>query len=201
MTRVRAGGDRGGEGRADGLAVRRLDLRRHDARARTCFRVHVHAEGAVVPRVDRHALDGLRREGLEVHGAVDAAEDPEVGVALGAVDRGVRRLLADEHLELLARAEAQQGRDVVAELVEGALVLRPHGPAVDPGLGVGHRALEDEVDALAAPRARGRRSGVDSVPARPGAARGRRTCRCRSPGAPSWRARGSCSRRRPCVRR
>ena len=50
----------------------------------TCLEVHVHAKGAVVSRVDRHALDELRRVGLEVHGAVDAAEDPEVGVALGA---------------------------------------------------------------------------------------------------------------------
>ncbi len=118
--------------------------------------MHVHAEGPVVPGVDRHALDELRRVGLEVDGTVDAAEDPEVGVALGAVHGGIGRLLGHEHLELLARAEAQQARHVVAELVEGPLVPRAGGPTVDPGLGVGHRALEDEVHALPAPRARGR---------------------------------------------
>ena len=46
----------------------------------------VHAEGAVVAGVDRHALQGFGRAGLEVHGTEEATEDPEVGVAFGFVD-------------------------------------------------------------------------------------------------------------------
>jgi len=74
-------------------------------------------EGTVGARVDGHAPGAGLRHRLEANRAIDAAEHPEVAVALRPVDRRVRRVLAHGDLEQVGPARTNQRRDLAAELV------------------------------------------------------------------------------------
>ena len=121
--------------------------------ARKAAKEKVGAQGAVRTRVDRRALDVLLRARLQVHRAVDAAEEPPVGPALRGVDRRVGRLLVHRHLELILPTVSDQLADVVGEAVEAALVHGSRLDTVDLDLGVRHHTFEDDPDLLAAPGA------------------------------------------------
>ena len=151
---------------------------------------HVHGQRAVRPRVDREAIDRLRRRGLQRDGPEDAAERPVVRLPLRLVHGGVRGFLGDGHLELVRRADRDEIGDVVFEAIEGALVSRPRAAAVHGDGGVRHRSLEHDRDPLPCPgRRHVERPPVDALLGR---ARSRyRSGRCRSRGTPSCWARGS----------
>ena len=142
------------DGRAEGSAVG-IEHLECEAPARTSGAdLDACAQLSVRAGVDPQTLDGLARACLEVDGAVDTAECPIVGVALGAIDRRVGRMLANRDLEPVLRAEQDQVGHVAGETVETASMDGPRGATVDPNLGVRHRSFEDQQDASVMPRFR-----------------------------------------------
>ena len=140
-----------GEGRADGSAVHLLHLRGGAVDGRRAVDVDLGAEGAGVACVDRDVGDVLHRRGLEPHRAEDAAEQPEITLAFGAVDRGIGGELPHRDLEQVVVAGLHQIGDVVAELVEAAAMRRSGTASIDADVGIGHRRADDDGDAPAAP--------------------------------------------------
>ncbi len=119
---------------------------------------------AVGLRIERRIEQTRAGPRLQVDGAEDAAEEPPVGHALGAIDRTVGRLLRHAHLDAIFGAEAQQRRDVVIEFIEGAPMDGTCRAAVDRHLGVGHHPLEDEAHPPSAPGGRHlERAAVDPL--------------------------------------
>ncbi len=132
------------DGVAHGLPLR--IQQRHRNRIGLAFAPEekVHREGAVGFRIDGHAINKLRRLGLQPDRTVDAAEDPEVGHALGVVDRFVRRLIDHRHLEFVFSPEPDQWGDVVFELVERPLVHRSGVLSVYLDRRIRHHAVEHD---------------------------------------------------------
>ena len=84
------------------------------------------------------------RQYLYIYGTVNATKQPPVGTALGRIDTGIVRLLADEHLQLLAFSGLDEGSHIVRELRKTTLMHRTYLLSVNPHTGVGHRTLEHQ---------------------------------------------------------
>ena len=155
--------DRRGERRAERLSVQGPDPGAHLGTVRAAAHEGVHREGAVRPGVDRHAADVERRADLQPDRPEDAAEHPEVRLALGVDDALVGGTLADVDFQHVVPPVPEGIGDVDPELAIAALVQFADRPAVEFDRGVGHRPAEDQGDLLAPPGGRdGEAVPVDS---------------------------------------
>jgi hypothetical protein len=94
------------------------------------------------------------RKGLQVYRPIDSTENPIVGCALGCLNTGVGRNLADCNFQQIAAAKFDRFCDIILETVESTLVLWPGTFAIDPYLRVRHHTLKNDINNLVLPTVR-----------------------------------------------
>ena len=118
-----------------------IDRKRHGAIRRS---LHLGIDLTRSAGIDRHMADMRLGHHLDIYGAIDTAKEPPIGSALRLIHTRIGRLLADQHLQPLHLVGADEGGYIVGKFGKATLMHRANLLAVDPHLGVGHRALEDE---------------------------------------------------------